>query len=158
MTAEELFDKFQQLLISYKIETSPFDLSENKTDYSIKFKNNIVLKFKPGKTDRIYIKKDFREDVLKRYHYNDCQFNSSFIILPVAVINDFDKNFSDLLLIIAKKLLGRYNADEFGCCSRYIACSDAKECVHPDYLESLGCAYKRNLEKGLIFYGKNKNI
>lgn len=46
----------------------------------------------------------------------------------------------------------------FSCCSRYMQCSDEKKCLHPDFLTSLACAYKRNLEAGRIFYGKNKNI
>lgn len=158
MGVEELFNKFQQLLISNEIEIKSAVLSKNKTDYSIKFKGNIVLKFKSVDTDCIYIKNDFKDEVLKRYGHDTCQFTSAFIVLPVTAINDFDENFSDLLLLIVQKLLGHYTADEFGCCSRYLDCSDAKQCVHPNHIESLGCAYKRNLEKGLIFYGKNKNI
>ena len=46
----------------------------------------------------------------------------------------------------------------FGCCSRYVKCSDEKKCIHPDFLTSLACAYKRNLEAGRIFYGKNRNV
>ena len=46
----------------------------------------------------------------------------------------------------------------FDCCGRFEACSDAGHCVHPDPEEALGCSYKRNLSKGRIFYGKNKNI
>ncbi|MBQ3591050.1 MAG: hypothetical protein II979_03845, partial [Clostridia bacterium] len=46
----------------------------------------------------------------------------------------------------------------FGCCSRYEACSDARECIHPDAAFALGCGYRQNLLAGRIFYGKNKNI
>lgn len=46
----------------------------------------------------------------------------------------------------------------FDCCSRYEACSDAKQCVHPDPMVSVGCSYRRNLNQGRIFYGKNRNI
>ena len=43
----------------------------------------------------------------------------------------------------------------FGCCSSYRACSDAKACLvpHSDYYEN--CSYRKNLEAGIIFYGKN---
>lgn len=47
---------------------------------------------------------------------------------------------------------------EFGCCSRYEACSDAMKCIHPDSDMAIKCAYRKNLKKGKIFYGKNKNI
>ena len=46
----------------------------------------------------------------------------------------------------------------FGCCSRFIECSDAKRCVHVNKLYATSCAYRRNLEAGNIFYGKNKNV
>lgn len=48
--------------------------------------------------------------------------------------------------------------DIFGCCSRYLECSDAKRCVHPDKKDARGCMYKVNLDNGRIFYGNNRNI
>ena len=46
----------------------------------------------------------------------------------------------------------------FGCCSRYVQCSDNKGCVHPDKRVARGCMYKSNLDKGRIFYGTNRNV
>lgn len=46
----------------------------------------------------------------------------------------------------------------FSCCSKFNQCSDAKECVHENKLYSTACTYRRNLENGRIFYGKNRNI
>ena len=43
-------------------------------------------------------------------------------------------------------------AESFGCCSSYAECSNAGHCIHPDYT---GCYYRKNLEAGCIFYGKN---
>lgn len=45
--------------------------------------------------------------------------------------------------------------DAFGCCSRYSACSDAKACLIPDCDYSKNCIYRKSLEQGHIFYGKN---
>ena len=33
-----------------------------------------------------------------------------------------------------------------------------KKCVHENKLYSKGCQYRRNLDAGRIFYGKNRNI
>lgn len=49
------------------------------------------------------------------------------------------------------------NPDSFGCCSSYRACSDARQCVISDRDYSANCLYRRNLESGRIFYGKNAN-
>lgn len=47
--------------------------------------------------------------------------------------------------------------DSFGCCSSYRACSDAGQCVISDRDYSVNCLYRKNLEAGRIFYGKNAN-
>lgn len=54
----------------------------------------------------------------------------------------------------------KYNSQSasFGCCSSHIVCSDAQKCVHENKLYSTACMYRRNLEAGRIFYGKNRNI
>ena len=49
-------------------------------------------------------------------------------------------------------------AASFGCCSKYIECSDAKHCVHENKLYSKACMYRTNLDSGRIFYGKNRNV
>lgn len=45
--------------------------------------------------------------------------------------------------------------EPFGCCSSYRACSDARRCVISDRDYSALCMYRKNLEAGRIFYGKN---
>lgn len=47
---------------------------------------------------------------------------------------------------------------DFDCCSRYMECSDAKMCIHPDKKLAIGCGYRKILESGTVFYGKNRNI
>ncbi len=70
----------------------------------------------------------------------------------------------DSWICYLKKLVGyelrtyTSKASSFACCSRFIECSDAKECVHENKLYACACYYKKNLEAGRIFYGKNQNI
>ncbi len=47
---------------------------------------------------------------------------------------------------------------EWDCCSRYLECSNAKKCVHPDEGFSLGCGYRKILASGKIYYGANRNV
>ena len=65
--------------------------------------------------------------------------------------------YNDLLAEILTAQIDSFPA-EFGCCSRYKACSDAMKCIHPDSDMAIKCAYRKNLKRGKIFYGKNKNI
>lgn len=50
------------------------------------------------------------------------------------------------------------SAESFGCCSRYRACSDARSCLIPEREYSKNCIYRKKLESGTIFYGKNANL
>lgn len=47
---------------------------------------------------------------------------------------------------------------EWDCCSRYMECSNARKCIHPDPTFALGCGYRKILASGQIFYGENRNV
>jgi len=74
----------------------------------------------------------------------------------------FDENIAkkiiDNIQSVFKQCYMEESVDSFGCCSRYNACSDEKKCIHPDIIFAKGCMYKKNLDAGRIFYGKNCNI
>lgn len=69
----------------------------------------------------------------------------------VSVFNYIEEN-------ILYCLANYESSNSFGCCSKFIECSDARKCVHENKIYSMGCKYRMNLENGKIFYGKNKNI
>lgn len=77
----------------------------------------------------------------------------------VKISKDSD-NLISYLVNLVKDALDNYTSKvgSFACCARYEECSDAKRCTHPNQLYSTACAYRKNLENGKIFYGKNKNI
>lgn len=61
--------------------------------------------------------------------------------------------------IIDYSMLHYRAKEKFGCCSKYNVCSDNKKCVHKNkFYASCCCWYYGNLDKGNIFYGKNRNI
>ncbi len=49
-------------------------------------------------------------------------------------------------------------SEPFGCCNDFLQCSDAMKCLHTEDRFYNNCMYRKNLEAGRIFYGKNKNI
>lgn len=67
-------------------------------------------------------------------------------------------SFASPISIVYILVLSEFGGESFGCCARYVECSDEKKCTNPDKMMSFACAYKRNLEAGKIFYGKNKTI
>lgn len=66
-------------------------------------------------------------------------------------------SYTPLLCKIAGATVDRY-PKEWDCCSRYMDCSDAGRCVHPDKAFAMQCGYRKILSSGKIFYGKNRNI
>ena len=56
--------------------------------------------------------------------------------------------------------LTQYKSKEstYGCCHLYEKCSDARKCISKNKIYATVCAYKKNLDKGRIFYGRNRNI
>lgn len=47
--------------------------------------------------------------------------------------------------------------EKFGCCGKYVKCSNARKCLHENTFYARCCMYRKNLESGRIFYGKNAN-
>ena len=70
-----------------------------------------------------------------------------------------DCSCCDVLYKLTLEALNKYSPSyKFGCCSKYVECSDAGKCLHQDKLHANGCAYNGNLKEGRIFYGRNKTI
>ncbi len=93
--------------------------------------------------------------VIPRENKDEGVDSDSRLLIPL----DSPEIYGFIRQIVSQKL-SQYvsSAGTFGCCDRYIACSDAKKCIHPNRLYSTACAYRRNLENGRIFYGKNCNV
>ena len=75
----------------------------------------------------------------------------------------FDKDDDSIVTYIKGNILyclKNYRSKErsFGCCSRFVECSDAKRCLHENKLYSTACSYRHNLESGKIFYEKNRSV
>lgn len=64
---------------------------------------------------------------------------------------------ADALAVVLQDAINRL-PKEWDCCSRYMECSNARRCVHPDPSFALACGYRKKLVKGIIFYGENRNI
>lgn len=78
----------------------------------------------------------------------------------IVRISQDDANVIPFIKQVVEYRLKTYMSAQssFACCSQFEQCSDAKRCVHENRLYSTACSYRRNLEAGRIFYGKNRNI
>jgi len=109
-----------------------------------------------GKQHYISLPDIFEDLIPDSYPQKRVNSNEKYIRI---LINDEHpvESYIDFLTIVAAETLNRYPS-AWSCCSHYKECSDAKACVHPNKTFALECKYRKILNSGRIFYGKNRNI
>lgn len=153
-------DKRIQTALEEKIANQAYtkflNVKENQDgSISIKAKSILVAKIKLSKrTAYIEVKSKYEKDFINFEVIRTKNDNSRIKIDGIDEV----LALSEQLSIVYMKVLSELGEESFGCCHRYVECSDALKCLHPDFLTSLACSYKKNLDKGRVFYGKNKNI
>lgn len=162
LNLKEIDIKFREKLknLNYFTDES-IDIYSTKNSYlNIAFFDNLFLRVECLKTKtNISIKTSLMHDVLSNELKNNVikKINDLW-----SLINAYDYDIIEILNLHAIKIYEYcyllQEVDYFGCCHRFTECSDNKCCTHPDKLQAKGCYYKKNLENGKIFYGKNKNI
>lgn len=109
-----------------------------------------------GKTHFIGLPSMFKDMIPEDMTYTIPKSDSQYYRLPVDADHPIE-SYTAFLNAVVKETINRF-PKEWDCCSRYEACSDAKHCIHPDKTFALGCGYRKILNSGRIFYGKNRNI
>lgn len=59
---------------------------------------------------------------------------------------------------LAKQYFDQVASEHFLCCNDFLRCSDARRCLKLDNPDYRRCEYRKNLEAGRIFYGKNRTV
>ena len=86
--------------------------------------------------------------------YIDSDITNAIVNFPTG-----ENNFNTFVHDILDYSVNTFEpSDKFGCCSKYIECSNAKKCLHENLFYAKACFYRKNLESGKIFYGENKTI
>lgn len=109
-----------------------------------------------GKQHYISLPTVFSDLVPENFPSKQTKSDTKYLRLLIDAQHPIE-SYTDFLVQIAGATVDRY-PKEWDCCSRYAACSDAKTCIHPDKTFALSCGYRRILNSGRIFYGKNRNI
>ena len=145
-----------------KLERDKIRTNINKND-SISFMafNNILLKITFQKTRKfVEIRKINNIDLASlKTRFEEVKYKEDDLYVKIY-IKDIEEinNLKTELKEIYTYLYLNEPIEQFGCCSRYIECSDLLKCVNSDKKLARGCQYKQNLKNNRIFYGKNKNI
>ena len=127
-------------------------LNEQKTHFSLVFADKLLFRIIKKKTEYVL---EFQREY-ENYLPNPERPPSKWVQIR---LKEFDEitTLKDSIGDILQYEFKRTHGDAFGCCSRYLQCSDSRKCIHEDFVASLGCQYRINLLEDRIFYGKNKN-
>lgn len=109
-----------------------------------------------GKQNYFSISSEYKDTIPAEVEYKVQKSDPNYCRIIIDTPEDLT-NYLELLKQVLEAQVDAYPAD-FGCCSRYEECSDARKCIHPDPDMAIRCTYRKNLKKGRIFYGKNKTI
>ena len=122
---------------------------------SIRAKKTVVARIRfSDKESNIEIRSKYSA-VLLNDQAKSTEGEDEWTKIPITSMDDIlarKKELAEIFMMVLADMGG----ERYGCCSRYLQCSDEKKCVNPDQIMALACAYKKNLEAGVIFYGKNK--
>ena len=122
-------------------------------------KNFVIMKLEQkDDTYVLYIRYEQAEMITTPSTAIEKKLKSDKAFLRVIFQQDDDSILKYIKENILYCLANYESSSSFGCCSKFIECSDAKKCVHENKIYSMGCKYRANLEMGKIFYGKNRNV
>lgn len=134
-----------------------YDKTENYT--KVEFSGYTVFRLRlRGKVHYISVPITFEDLIPDSFPQKRMKSESEMKYIRISINLDHPVDmYTDFLVKISGETVNRF-PKEWDCCSRYIQCSDAKACVHPDRREAIRCGYRKILHSGKIFYGKNRNV
>lgn len=97
-----------------------------------------------------------RKDHIKLTVYTKMEESTVFKVTSTDILCA-DPEFAHAVLDAYEHAKNNEALEMFGCCNDFVACSDNMCCLHDDDPYYRGCMYRKNLESGRIFYGKNRN-
>ena len=154
---EEILPLFRKIQEERSISMDDVHFKECASYYSLYFKTFLAFQLKLGKSKSyIAAPSSIVKELPPDESYYQIPSNRDFTRIPLESAHLSEAQL-DAIHGIILSTIDRCQK-EFDCCSRYEACSDAKHCIHPDRKFSIGCGYRKILESGIVFYGKNRNI
>lgn len=154
---ELLYPEIQDVLYNAPIDSGIliFKKLENFSSVYFMDANELFIRIRIRKKTRYILIPEMYEDLLpSSASISRRKADIGMIRIEIQSCEDILK-YVEVLRAVLERICRNHR--EFGCCSRYLECSDAKCCIHPDPKFALTCWYRYNLLDGKIFYGKNKN-
>ena len=155
---ELVYPELKKILLDAPIDSGILNFKEIGNCSSVSFMDSGEVVFQiriRKKTNYILIPEKYEYMLSSATSISKSKSNPGMIRISIQSYEDI-LQYASVLCEILDKICRKYR--DFGCCSRYEECSNAKKCIHPDPKFALACWYRYNLLDGKIFYGENKNI
>lgn len=128
----------------------PIDLKETYRSFSICIKGKKEPKYAVEITNK-------KVQSIQKPTGTSCEFDKLKKLIVIFPMNhsqliDYLEKLFDCSLELFEP------STKIGCCGKFNECSDNKKCVHENTFYARACYYRKNLEAGRIFYGKNRNV
>lgn len=136
-------------------------LSVRKSITSVFFYGEKVFSFRiNSKTQCLDTEEAFIYSYVERISGGKVHRETKTVYAEIPLLTDGDSVpvVQQMLRDLLQECFNRQNVGAFGCCNDHVRCSDAGRCLHAEDKFYLGCMYRRNLEAGRIFYGRNRNV
>lgn len=146
----------ESTLTSYRLDPEHLKLEKKKGYYSIVFDGKSVVARLGGIKKRYLSIPSTAIKQTDNFKEIVAEGKDGYTKLPLESFDQV-KDHALLLQEVLQVIIER-SGKEFDCCSRYLECSDARRCIHPDPQFGLKCGYRLVLKEGRIFYGKNRNV
>lgn len=153
----ELRDTLEDVLHEYQLDSSDLSLRANKGYYSILLKDSSVIAQMGGKKKLYLAVPTSSLQATSAYKSAANPHNGLYTKLPLKSFDQIVENYKNMLQEVLRTIIERGNK-EFDCCSRYVDCSNARRCIHPDPSFGMKCGYRRNLRENRVFYGANPTV
>ena len=160
LEAERIFHEMQDALATAqeKYDSEKIKLSLRKPEkasayHAIELFGQSCLNLKGTKT--LYVEVSPKIDALFAAEHItlDNSRANAWARIPAQELSFAD--YPQLVIEIYEKYL---ITNGFDCCSRYLECSEAERCTHPDIMVAGQCTYRQKLRNGHIFYGSKRNV
>ena len=150
---EQVFNLIKTL-VEKEINTSFLRLEKCAGYYSINYDTKLFCRIKISKKLQHLEFKERYRGLFDGFRITQIKSAPEFIRVGFSDLHDIER-MKEALIKILKEFPVPYT---FDVCSRYEQCSDALMCLHPDPQHARECSYKKKLESGIVFFGKNRNI
>lgn len=151
-----IFSRLKDAAEEIGASSTDVNIKHNKDYSSIRYDSMLAFRLKLRKNTRyIEVPLDSKSAVQKIAPL-DRQKEVSGGFWRVKLGNEPVSEHADALAAVLQDAINQL-PKEWDCCSRYMECSNAKRCVHPDPALALKCGYRKILASGKIYYGENRN-